>query len=102
MNGIVLRRLEPSAAAILHAYADGTSIDDLAGQYGCAGGTMRRFLLTHDVVVRPVLRKRKLDRYRTEVMEAARAGTGIVAIALRFKVKPQTVRNYMSHAAASE
>jgi hypothetical protein len=101
MAGFVMRRLEPNAAAILRAYAGGASIDGLARQCGCASGTMRRFLLSHDIVVRPVLRKRKLDRHRAEVMEAVRAGTDIVSIALRFQVQPQTVRNFMTYAAST-
>jgi hypothetical protein len=102
MTGFVFRRLEPNAAAILDAYANGASVEDLAAQCGCAAGTMRRFLLGHDVVVRPVPRKRKLDRYRAEVMEAVGAGTDIVSIALRFRVKPQTVRNFVTYAVSPE
>jgi hypothetical protein len=35
-------------------------------------------------------------------MEAVGAGTDIVSIALRFRVKPQTVRNFVTYAVSSE
>ena len=41
------------------------------------------------------LRRRKLDLFGTEVIEAFHAGTDVGDIASRFQVQPQTVRNYL-------
>ena len=95
MGGFVLRRLEPYAGTIKQLYSEGASFEDLAAQFDCGWGTIRRFLISEDVPLRHEPRKRKLDTFAVEVIEAFRAGTEVDELAERFSVQPQTVRNYL-------
>lgn len=95
MRGFVLRRLAPHAGAIKQRYIEGESFEDLAVHYECGWGTIRRFLISEDVPLRQEPRKRKLDSFGVEVIEAFRGGADVSEIAERFSVQPQTVRNYL-------
>lgn len=95
MRGFVLRRLAPHAGAIKQRYVAGETFEELAEYFGCGWGTIRRFLISEDVPLRQEPRKRKLDSFGVEVIEAFRAGTDVGEIAERFSVQPQTVRNYL-------
>ncbi len=95
MRGFVLRRLAPYAGKIKQLYSEGASFEELAMQFDCGWGTIRRFLISEDVPLRQEPRKRKLDTFGAEVIEAFRAGTNVGDIAERFSVQPQTVRNYL-------
>ncbi len=95
MKGFVLRRLQPHAHIITQRYAEGASFEDLAEQFDCGWGTIRRFLLSNAVPLRQEPRKLKLDAVGDAVIEAFRAGVDIGEIAARYRVQPQTVRNYM-------
>ena len=95
MKGFVLRRLQPHAGIIKQRYAEGESFADLAEHFDCGWGTIRRFLISHDVALRQEPRRRKLDAFGVQVLEAFQAGEDIGVIAARFEVQPQTVRNYL-------
>lgn len=95
MRGFVLRRLQPFAGTIKQLYSEGASFEDIAVQFDCGWGTVRRFLISEDVPLRQEPRKRKLDTFGVEVIEAFRAGIDVGEIAERFCVQPQTVRNYL-------
>lgn len=95
MRGFVLRRLAPHAGVIKQRYVAGESFEELAEHFDCGWGTIRRFLIAEDVPLRQEPRKRKLDTFGVEVIEAFRAGTDVGEIAERFSVRPQTVRNYL-------
>ena len=95
MKGFVLRRLQPHAAAIMQRYSEGESFADLAEHFDCGWGTIRRFLISHDVPLRQEPRRRKLDAVGAEVLAAFRDGTDISLIAARYDVQAQTVRSYL-------
>jgi transposase-like protein len=95
MGGFVLRRLEPHAGMIKQRYAEGESFEELAARFGCGWSTIRRFLISHEVPLRPAVRKRKLDAFGSAVIEAFDAGAPVGDIAVRFEVQPQTVRNFL-------
>jgi DNA-binding NarL/FixJ family response regulator len=95
MRGFVLRRLAPYSGDIKQRYVAGESFEALAEHFGCGWGTIRRFLISEDVPLRQEPRKRKLDTFGVQVIEAFRAGTDVGEIAERFSVQPQTVRNYL-------
>ena len=95
MRGFVLRRLAPHARDIKQRYIAGESFEELAEHFECGWGTIRRFLISEDVPLRQEPRKRKLDSFGVEVIEAFRAGADVGEIAERFRVQPQTVRNYL-------
>ncbi|MCW1429090.1 hypothetical protein [Novosphingobium sp. JCM 18896] len=95
MKGFVLRRLQPHAGVIKQRYAEGESFADLAEHFDCGWGTIRRFLISHDVPLRQEPRKRKLDAVGPDVLAAFRGGTDISLIAARYEVQLQTVRNYL-------
>jgi uncharacterized protein (DUF433 family) len=95
VSGFVLRRLEPHLDTILQAYSEGATFEELSERFSCSRGTIRRFMLSHDVVLRPTIRKRKLDSFKDEVIHAYETGIGIDVIAARFQVLPQTVRNFV-------
>ncbi len=95
MKGFVLRRLQPHASAIKQRYAEGASFAHIAADFGCGWGTVRRFLISHEVPLRQEPRKRKLDTVGTEVIGAFRAGIEVGDIAARFNVQPQTVLSFL-------
>ena len=95
MKGFVLRRLQPHAGAIKQRYAEGESFADLAEHFDCGWGTIRRFLISHEVPLRQEPRKRKLDSVGADVLAAFRGGTDIGVIAGRYEVQAQTVRNFL-------
>jgi Mor family transcriptional regulator len=95
VRGFVLRRLAPHASIIKQRYSEGESFEDLAAHYECGWGTIRRFLISQDVPLRSEPRKRKLDSFGVELIEAFRSGTDVSELAERFRVQPQTVRNYL-------
>ena len=95
MSGFVLRRLAPHAVAIKRLYQEGASFEDIAGHFECGWGTIRRFLISEEVPLRHEPRRRKLDLFAPEVIEAFHAGIDVGDIASRFRVQPQTVRNYL-------
>jgi DNA-binding NarL/FixJ family response regulator len=95
MKGFVLRRLQPHAQVIRQRYAAGESFEDLAEHFECGWGTIRRFLISHDVPLRQEPRRRKLDSVGTDVVDAFHSGAAVNEIAARFEVQPQTVRSYL-------
>jgi uncharacterized protein (DUF433 family) len=95
MRGFVLRRLAPHAGLIAQRYETGESFADIAEHFGCGWSTIRRFLLSQEVPLRQEPRRRKLDDVHGEVVEAFRAGHDVEDIASRFRVQPQTVRNFL-------
>jgi hypothetical protein len=95
MSGFVLRRLAPHAETIKQLYSEGGSFEEIADHFSCGWGTIRRFLISEEVPLRQEPRRRKLDLFGTEVIEAFHAGTDVGDIASRFQVQPQTVRNYL-------
>jgi hypothetical protein len=95
MTGFVLRRLAPHAGSITRRYEEGASFEELAAHFDCGWSTIRRFLISQEVPLRHEPRKRKLDSCGNEVVAAFRTGTGIDEIASRFRVQPQTVRNFL-------
>ena len=95
MKGFVLRRLQPHASAIIQHYRDGESFAEIAERFDCGWGTIRRFLISHDVPLRQEPRKLKLDAVGADVIAAFRSGADLAAIAARYEVQPQTVRNYL-------
>lgn len=95
MSGFVLRRLAPHAETIKQLYNEGGSFEEIADHFSCGWGTIRRFLISEEVPLRQEPRRRKLDLFGTEVIEAFHAGTDVGDIASRFQVQPQTVRNYL-------
>ncbi len=95
MQGKVLKRLALCADAVIVQYRHGASFEELAGPHGCAPGTIRRFLLSHDVPLRRTVRNRKLDEVGDEVVRAFLSGASIRHLADLNGVARSTVESYI-------
>lgn len=95
MRGKVLSRLAPYAQIVVEQYQAGASFEELAVQYDCAAGTIRRFLLTQSVPLRPECRTEKLNSVINEVMQAFLNGETIDQIAEQHSVTVPMARKFI-------
>lgn len=93
MQGNVLRRLATDAEAIVKLYREGMSLADLGIRWDCHSNTIKRFLVSQDVVLRPANPKRALDQ--DEIIRMLEEGWEAPEVARMFNVRPETLAEFL-------
>jgi len=93
MNGNVLQRLADDAEAIVKLYREGMSLADLGIRWDCHSNTIKRFLVSQDVVLRRPKPKRALDQ--TEIIRMLDEGWEAQEVARMFHVRPETLAEFL-------
>jgi uncharacterized protein (DUF433 family) len=89
------QRLTTKAQDIIFNYANGMSIDKLALQCCVNPTTMRRFLLSQGVILRPPIRPKILNKVDTEVISLYHKGWNTKQLAKKFNVDRNTVSYFL-------
>ncbi|MBV1686663.1 hypothetical protein KRR38_02990 [Novosphingobium sp. G106] len=89
----MVSRLAPDAEAIVQLYREGASLADLGIRWHCHSNTIKRFLVSQDVVLRRSRPKRGLDE--AEIVRMLDEGFDAHEVARMFKVHPETLAEFL-------
>jgi len=87
--------LRRQSQQIIDGYVQGSSLDNLGVQYQCSASSIRRLLLSHNVLLRAPIRSRVLSKFRHEVLAYYRTGASLSQIANRFNVDRNTAGEFI-------
>jgi hypothetical protein len=67
IRGDVMRRLAPHFDAIVKLYEAGASLEDLATRFNCSVETIRRLLISQEMLLRPAVPTPRNDKRLRDV-----------------------------------
>jgi DNA-binding CsgD family transcriptional regulator len=87
--------LEKKKKEIINAYQNGESLDSIAPKYSVNPSTIRKFLLSHLIILRPPIRPQKLIKDGYEVIKLYKTGLNTQRVASQFNVDRNTVSSFL-------